>query len=157
MKRSIKVREQELIDKLNSRFDIAVDPALEGSDKTEVIRWDNHGPVQFEEEDTKTTIVKEEPDTKDESNTNDTTNPTTSEGTRLRPHYEEINHPLHYNNYDVEVIDMMERIFGTEATATFCKLNAFKYRMRAGTKPNQSADKDLNKEQWYLNKMKELQ
>lgn len=71
--------------------------------------------------------------------------------------YEEVNHPQHYNNYDVEVIDMMERIFGKEETAIFCKLNAFKYRMRAGTKPNQSAEKDLNKEQWYLNKKKELE
>ena len=77
--------------------------------------------------------------------------------TRLRTDgYEEVNHPKHYNNYDVEVIDMMERVFGKEATATFCKLNAFKYRMRAGTKPNQSAEKDLNKEKWYLDKMKEL-
>ena len=72
-------------------------------------------------------------------------------------HYEEVNHPQHYNNYDVEVIDMMERVFGKEETAIFCKLNAFKYRMRAGTKPGQSAEKDLNKEQWYLNKKKELE
>ena len=72
-------------------------------------------------------------------------------------HYEEVNHPQHYNNYDVEVIDMMERVFGKKETAIFCKLNAFKYRMRAGTKPGQSADKDLNKEQWYLNKKKELE
>jgi len=71
--------------------------------------------------------------------------------------YEEVNHPQHYNNYDVEVIDMMERVFGREATITFCKLNAFKYRMRAGTKPGQSADKDLNKERWYLDKKEELE
>lgn len=95
-----------------------------------------------------------------------------NEGTRPRTHestlevdlpfpgevkaYEEVNHPQHYNNYDVEVIDMMERVFGKEATITFCKLNAFKYRMRAGTKPGQDADKDLNKEQWYLDKMNEM-
>lgn len=72
-------------------------------------------------------------------------------------HYEEVNHPQHYNNYDVEVIDMMERVFGKKETAIFCKLNAFKYRMRAGTKPGQSAEKDLNKERWYLNKKKELE
>ena len=41
--------------------------------------------------------------------------------------YEEVNHPLHYNAYDVEVIDMMEKVFGKEETAIFCKLNAFKY------------------------------
>ena len=254
MKRNIKVREQELIDKLNSRFDIAVDPALEGSDKTEIVRWDNHGPVQFEGQDTETTIVKEEDELPEEhfkdtpdtppttwdndipdcpageinvdldplKNTDDEekkrfnelgpcslediyrdsvqdvidsrkgiktkvdmkpmvediaykrymANPANlralkraladidkpaGEETRLRTHYEEVNHPQHYNNYDVEVIEMMEKVFGREATATFCKLNAFKYRMRAGTKPNQSAEKDLNKEQWYLDKMKDLQ
>lgn len=70
--------------------------------------------------------------------------------------YEEVNHPKHYNTYDVEVIDMMERVFGKEQTAIFCKLNAFKYRMRAGTKPGQSADKDLNKERWYIDRYNRL-
>lgn len=83
-------------------------------------------------------------------------------GTHLRPQdnketeYEYVNHPKHYNNYDVEVIDMMERVFGTDETYSFCKLNAFKYRMRAGTKPNIDVQQDLDKEQWYLNKAKEL-
>ena len=31
--------------------------------------------------------------------------------------YEHVNHPTHYNNYDVEVIEMMERIWGPEKTA----------------------------------------
>lgn len=70
--------------------------------------------------------------------------------------YEMVNHPQHYNNYDIEVIDMMERIWGTYATATFCEMNAFKYRMRMGTKPNQSIEQDLEKEQWCLKKAKEL-
>ena len=46
----------------------------------------------------------------------------------------EINHQKHYNQYPVEVIDMMIRIFGEEQTRTFCILNAFKYRMRIGHK-----------------------
>lgn len=71
--------------------------------------------------------------------------------------YEEVNHPQHYNNYDVEVIDMMERIFGKKETAIFCKLNAFKYRQRMGNKPGQDITKDLAKERWYLNKKKELE
>ena len=82
--------------------------------------------------------------------------------TRLRTpdsdkEYEEVNHPQHYNNYDVEVIDMMERIFGKKETAIFCKLNAFKYRQRMGNKPGQDIAKDLAKERWYLNKKKELE
>lgn len=70
--------------------------------------------------------------------------------------YEMINHPKHYNSYDVEVVDMMRRIWGSEKTAIWCELNAFKYRMRMGLKPGSSFDDDLAKEQWYLNKAKEI-
>lgn len=74
----------------------------------------------------------------------------------FKEHYESVNHPKHYNNYDVEVIDMMERIWGVENTINFCEMNAFKYRMRMGTKPEQSIEQDLKKEKWYLDKAKEL-
>ena len=70
--------------------------------------------------------------------------------------YEHVNHPSHYNNYDKEVIDMMEAIWGPEETAIFCKLNAFKYRLRMGTKPDNNIQQDLEKEKWYLNKYHEL-
>lgn len=70
--------------------------------------------------------------------------------------YEKVNHPKHYNSYDVEVVDMMRRIWGSEKTAIWCELNAFKYRMRMGLKPGSSFDEDLAKEQWYLNKAKEI-
>ena len=70
--------------------------------------------------------------------------------------YEEVNHPDHYNVYDVEVVEMMERIFGIEETMSWCKLNAFKYRMRAGEKPTSTVEKDLKKEKRCLNKYKEL-
>lgn len=70
--------------------------------------------------------------------------------------YEMVNHPKHYNLYDVEVVDMMRRIWGSEKTAIWCELNAFKYRMRMGLKPCSSFDEDLAKEQWYLNKAKEI-
>lgn len=71
--------------------------------------------------------------------------------------YEYVNHPKHYNNYDMEVIDMMVKLFGAIETISFCKLNAFKYRMRAGTKPGETAEKDIQKEQWYLRKVAELE
>lgn len=70
--------------------------------------------------------------------------------------YEMVNHPKHYNSYDVEVVDMMRRIWGSEKTAIWCELNAFKYRMRMGLKPGSSLDEDLAKEQWYLNKANEI-
>lgn len=70
--------------------------------------------------------------------------------------YEYVNHPSHYNNYDMEVIDMMVNIWGKEATALWCEMTAFKYRMRMGTKPDNSLEQDLNKEKWYLNKKNEI-
>lgn len=70
--------------------------------------------------------------------------------------YEMVDHPQHYNNYEYEVIDMMRKIYGDEKTAIFCELNAFKYRMRMGTKPTSPIDEDIKKEQWYLKKKKEI-
>ena len=67
---------------------------------------------------------------------------------------EKVNHPCHYNQYPVEVIDMMERIWGAEKVVDFCLMNAFKYRMRLGLKDD--IEQDLAKEQWYLNKAAEL-
>ena len=67
---------------------------------------------------------------------------------------EQVNNPDHYNSYSVEVIDMMISIWGKEKVAIFCELNAFKYRMRAGRKG--SVKIDLEKEQWYLNMLHEL-
>ena len=65
-----------------------------------------------------------------------------------------VNHPKHYNQYQIEVIDMMLRIWGKEKTITFCEMNAFKYRMRLSHKDR--IKQDLKKEQWYLNKANEL-
>jgi hypothetical protein len=70
----------------------------------------------------------------------------------LQSEPEAVNHPAHYNHYPVEVIDMMERVFGKEAVYHFCLLNAYKYRMRAGEKGD--AAQDLEKERWYLNEAK---
>ena len=70
--------------------------------------------------------------------------------------YEMVNHPSHYNNYDIEAIDMMARIWGPEATAQFCIMTAFKYRMRMGTKPDNPIQQDIEKEKWYLNKANQL-
>lgn len=70
--------------------------------------------------------------------------------------YEMVNNPKHYNNYSVECIDMMQRIWGAEATALWCEMTAFKYRMRLGLKPDNPIEQDLEKEAWYLAKAKEL-
>ena len=166
-KRTIAVKEKNLIDKLNANIaneksaenrHVVRDPetgrfkSVKKADepkpekkeyeKPETYVWDNNGPVQFETAPEDTTYEER--------------------GTRLRTYnkengdYEYVNHPQHYNNYDVEVIDMMEKIFGPYQTAVFCKLNAYKYRMRVGTKPNTPVTEDLAKEQWYLKKYREL-
>lgn len=70
--------------------------------------------------------------------------------------YEMVDHPSHYNNYDIEAIEMIERIWGRENAALWCEITAFKYRLRMGTKPGEDITRDLNKEQWYLKKAKEL-
>ena len=70
--------------------------------------------------------------------------------------YEMVNHPSHYNLYDIEAIEMIERIWGAENAALWCEITAFKYRMRMGTKPDNSIEQDIKKEQWYLNKSKEI-
>ena len=66
-----------------------------------------------------------------------------------------VNNPDHYNDYSVEVIEMMIRIWGKKKMSEFCEINAFKYRMRMGLKGEQLKD-DIRKERWYLNKSKEL-
>ena len=64
--------------------------------------------------------------------------------------------PTHYKNSPIETIDMMVSVFGKQKAAGWCLITAFKYRMRLGTKEGNSVQQDLDKEQWYLNKYKEL-
>jgi hypothetical protein len=70
--------------------------------------------------------------------------------------YEHVNHPKHYNTFSKEVINMMIDIWGIETTIAFCEMNAFKYKMRMGDKPDQSLEQDAKKASWYINKAKEL-
>lgn len=65
-----------------------------------------------------------------------------------------VNHPKHYNQYPKEAIDIIIDTFGVSDAIIFCKVNAFKYRLRMGLKGN--LQEDFDKEQWYLNKAEEL-
>lgn len=69
---------------------------------------------------------------------------------------EQVNHPSHYQKGGRECIDVMVEDFGKEAVIAFCKLNAFKYRWRAGKKEGNTEDQDLAKMGWYINKAREL-
>ena len=83
-------------------------------------------------------------------------NKTLEEVDKSMDKYEMVNHPKHYNNYDKEVIDMIEDIWGTYLAAIWCEITAFKYRMRMGTKPDNDIYQDIKKEKWYLEKRSEL-
>lgn len=69
--------------------------------------------------------------------------------------YDNIN-PQHYKKYSKETYQMMIDIWGKDAYIAHCEMSAFAYRMRAGDKPNQSAEQDLAKAKWYEDKAKEL-
>ena len=64
--------------------------------------------------------------------------------------------PQHYQNGPMEVWEMMVKIWGEEKYIGFCQMNAFKYRMRAGNKEGQPAERDLTKAKWYEDKVKEI-
>lgn len=64
--------------------------------------------------------------------------------------------PSHYQNGSVEVWEMMVRIWGEEAFKNYCELNAFKYRMRAGTKEGNPVEQDIEKAKWYEEKLAKL-
>ena len=68
---------------------------------------------------------------------------------------EEVNHPSHYNRENaLECIEEMLMLYTKDEVMAFCKLNAHKYRYRAGQK--EDGLKDLKKSDWYLRKYKEI-
>ena len=64
--------------------------------------------------------------------------------------------PPHYDKGGKKVWQMMVDIWGEEAFIKFCEMNAFKYRMRLGEKPDQSIDDEIGKAKWYEDKAQEL-
>lgn len=64
--------------------------------------------------------------------------------------------PDYYKKNSKEIYQMMIDIWGMEKYIAFCEMNAFKYRMRLGDKPDQPIDRDLDKAKWYENMAKQL-
>ena len=64
-----------------------------------------------------------------------------------------VNHPKHYQGKH-ECIDEMIAMFGVEAVKHFCMCNVYKYRYRAAAKNGQE---DLDKADWYMDKLMELE
>lgn len=64
-----------------------------------------------------------------------------------------VNHPSHYTDGKIEVIDVIE-----DKNLGFHLGNSVKYILRAGKKSDNSELQDLKKAQWYLNrKIKQLE
>jgi len=58
-----------------------------------------------------------------------------------------VNHPSHYTDGKIEVIDFIEdKKFG------YCLGNAIKYISRAGKKSKETEIEDLQKAVWYINR-----
>ena len=56
-----------------------------------------------------------------------------------------VNHPKHYTQFGVEVIEITEHL-------NFCRGNAVKYIARAGLKDPKAEVQDLEKAAWYINR-----
>lgn len=67
---------------------------------------------------------------------------------------QEVDNPAHYMQGEYETIDEMIIVFGLEATITYCRMCAWKYRARAPYKDD--FFKDQAKADWYLQKACEL-
>lgn len=67
---------------------------------------------------------------------------------------EDVNHPKHYTQGNIECIDAMIAAKGKEAVINFAELSAFKYLWRSDCKEDKI--KDLKKAKWYLEKVIEL-
>jgi len=75
----------------------------------------------------------------------------------MEENYEYVNHPSHYKEEGrMECIDEMLALFGKSDVETFCRLSAYKYLYRAGSKPGEEAAKDKAKARWYLDKAEEV-
>jgi hypothetical protein len=69
--------------------------------------------------------------------------------------YDNVN-PDHYKSQAKEVWEMMVDIWGRNLFIAHCEMTAFKYRMRAGKKPSQPVQQELDKASWYEDKAMEI-
>lgn len=76
-------------------------------------------------------------------------------GIEEKKEYDYIN-PSHYRINGKETFDMMVLIWGVDNAIAHCEMTAFKYRMRAGKKPDQPIQRDLEKAKWYEDKAIQL-
>lgn len=63
----------------------------------------------------------------------------------LMSEYEKVDHPDHYQSAKIEAIDVIESF-----DLNFSLGSAVKYILRAGKKPSETAEEDLSKAVWYI-------
>ena len=69
--------------------------------------------------------------------------------------YDPVNNPKHYDLFpDMQSIDILQRAMTEEEFIGFLKGNCLKYRLRAGSKDN--LQQDIDKANWYQNKLREV-
>ena len=61
-----------------------------------------------------------------------------------------VNHPSHYTDGDIEVIDYIRDKLTPEEFVGYCKGNALKYISRHGKKPTAAPAEDLRKAEVYI-------
>ncbi len=54
--------------------------------------------------------------------------------------FDPVNRPGHYNQYPIEVIDIIRLVLGPEGFKAYCLGNEIKYRLRAGFKGDVTED-----------------
>jgi len=64
--------------------------------------------------------------------------------------------PPHYKDGEKEAWEIMVYIYGEDEYKIFCKINALKYRLRAGKKEGQPMERDIKKALWYENQIIKL-
>ena len=74
-----------------------------------------------------------------------------SETNELTKEYDNVEHPYHYTQGDIECIDAIRASMSTEAFTGFLKGNALKYLWRYENK--EKPVEDLKKAQWYVGKL----
>jgi hypothetical protein len=67
--------------------------------------------------------------------------------------YDPVNKPAHYNLSGIECIDYIKQVLGTDGFIAYCQGNMIKYQHRHRYKQNPV--QDMEKAQWYLEKMLE--
>lgn len=73
-----------------------------------------------------------------------------TEGKYMESEEDLVNHPSHYTQGNIETIDSMVLMFGTDYVSDYCLMNCFKYLERYEYKGN--PEQDLQKALWYAEK-----